>query len=198
MLHKLRSALVAPGRDRFRGEVEVDECYVGGKEEGQIGRGAVAKQIVVGAVELLRWIDGKSGEKRIRCGRIRLEVIPDVTGETLRKFVVTNVAKGTIVVTDGWKGYSFVGKAGFKHLVRGIASEEEKLPHFHRVISNMKTWLKGTYHGGVQSKHLPAYLNEFTFRFNRRFLKGKGFNRALGLSTELTAPTYDELYGEDL
>lgn len=194
MLHKLRSALVAPGRDRLRGEVEIDECYIGGKEEGCIGRGAVTKQIVVGAIELVRWNDSKSGKPRVRCGRVRLEAIPDVSGATLRKFVIANVAKGTKVITDGWPGYSFAKKSGFKHEVQVSGIESESMPNFHRVISNLKTWLKGTFHGRVQSKHLPAYLNEFTFRFNRRFLKGKGFNRALGLSTELTAPTYDELY----
>ena len=196
MLHKLRSALVAPGRDRLRGEVEIDEGYVGGKEEGNIGRGAVSKQIVVGAVERIRWIDPKSGKRRVRCGRIRLEAIPDVAGATLRKFVVGNVAKGTKVLTDGWTGYSFVKKAGFKHSVQVRVDEKESMPHFHRVISNLKTWIKGTYHGAVQPKHLQSYLNEYTFRFNRRFLKGKGFNRALGLSTELSGPTYDDLYAD--
>ena len=198
MLHKLRSALVAPGRDRLRGEVETDESYVGGKEEGCIGRGSVEMQIVVGAVELIRWHDARSGKPRVRCGRIRLEAIPDASGATLRKFVVANVAKGTKVVTDGWKGYSFAQRAGYKHTVPVRVDESESLPHFHRVISNLKTWLMGTFHGGVQPKHLQAYLNEFTFRFNRRNLQGKAFNRALGPPTDSVAPTYDDLYAGDL
>lgn len=197
MLHKLRSALVAPGRDRLRGEVEVDEGYIGGKEEDCIGRGAIDKQIVAGAVEIVRWVDAKTGKPRIRCGRVRLEAIPDVTGATLRKFVVTNVAKGTKVITDGLSSYSFVKKAGFKHVVQSGGAKSDSLPYFHRVISNLKTWLKGTFHGRVEPKHLQAYLNEFTFRFNRRFLKGKAFNRALGLATEAISPTYDELYAVD-
>lgn len=197
MLHKLRSALVAPGRDRLRGEVEIDEGYVGGKEENCIGRGAIDKQIVVGAVEIVRWNDARSGKPRKRCGRIRLETIPDVSGATLRKFVVANVAKGTKIITDGWTSYSFVKKAGFKHEVLVGRAKDDTMPNFHRVISNLKTWLKGTFHGRVEPKHLQAYLNEFTFRFNRRFLKGKAFNRALGLATELTSPTYDELYDKD-
>lgn len=196
MLHKLRSALVAPGRDRLRIEVEVDEGYIGGKEEDCIGRGAIDKEIVVGAVEIIRWVDGKSGKPRVRCGRIRLEAIPDVTGATLRKFVLANVAKGTKVITDGLSSYSFVRKAGFTHEVQKGGAEADSLPHFHRIISNLKTWLKGTFHGRVEPKHLQAYLNEFTFRFNRRFYKGKAFNRALGLATEFTSPTYEELYAE--
>jgi len=196
MLHKLRSALVAPGRDRLRIEVEVDEGYIGGKEEDCIGRGAIDTEIVVGAVEIIRWVDGKSGKPRVRCGRIRLEAIPDVTGATLRKFVLANVAKGTKVITDGLSSYSFVRKAGFTHEVQKGGAEADSLPHFHRFISNLKTWLKGTFHGRVEPKHLQAYLNEFTFRFNRRFYKGKAFNRALGLATEFTSPTYEELYAE--
>lgn len=196
MLHKLRSALVAPGRDRLRVEVEIDEGYIGGREEDCIGRGAIDKQIVVGAVEIIRWVDNKTGKQRSRCGRIRIEAIPDVSGATLRKFVVANVAKKTKVITDGLSSYSFVRKAGFIHEVQRGGAEADSLPHFHRIISNLKTWLKGTFHGRVEAKHLQAYLNEFTFRFNRRYYKGKAFNRALGLATETTSPTYGELYAE--
>ncbi len=108
--------------------------------------------------------------------------------------VPTLNAKGAKIISDGWTGYSFLSSSGFQHEVSPKSDKDKHLPHFHRVISNLKTWLKGTYHGGMQPKHFPAYLNEFTFRFNRRFLPGKGFNRALGLATELESPTYQELY----
>lgn len=194
MLHKLRSALVAPGRDKLHGEIEVDEGYIGGKEEGCIGRGAMKKQIVVGAVEVLRWVDPETDEKRVRCGRVRLQVIKNVTGCTLKKFIKANAEKGATIITDGWRGYSSLNKTGYNHKVQLKANEEDALQKFHRVFSNLKTWLKGTFHGGTQAKHLQAYLNEFTFRFNRRYLPGNGFNRALGLAMEMDGPTYEDLY----
>lgn len=197
MLHKLRAALVAPGRDRLRGEIEIDEGYVGGREEGRVGRGAETKQLVVGAVELINWIDAKSARPRVRCGRVRLQVIPDASSESLGAFVTANVAKGSKVHTDGWSGYQFLAQARYKHAIQQQAKGAEALPHFHRVISNLKTWLKGTYHGRMQPKHLQAYLNEFTFRFNRRFQPDRGFTRALGLVVEMEGTTYDELYASE-
>lgn len=194
MLHKLRSALVAPGRDKLHGEVEVDEGYIGGPEEGCIGRGVMKKQIVIGAIETLKWVSPKTGEVRVRCGRVRFQVIKNVGGSTLEKFVKANAEKGATIFTDGWKGYSSLKKVGFKHEIQSKADEKDALPKFHRVFSNLKTWLKGTFHGGMQAKHLQAYLNEFAFRFNRRFLPGNGFNRALGLAMEMDGPTYEELY----
>lgn len=194
MLHKLRSALVAPGRDRLHGEVEVDEGYIGGKEEGRIGRGVEKKQIVIGAVELVRWIDGKSGKARIRSGRIRFQIVPNVQGKTLKSFVNGHVERGSKIVTDGWRGYSFLPGDGYEHAPKKHAEEDDCLPHFHRVFSNLKSWLQGTFHGNMGEKHLQAYLNEFTFRFNRRYLPGNGFNRALGLAVEMKGPTYQELY----
>lgn len=196
MLHKIRSALVVPGRDRLQGEVELDECYVGGKEEGRTGRGAEKKQIVIGGVELVRWQEPKSGRLRVRCGRIRLEVAPDESGRTLKKFAHSHIARGATVLTDGWRGYSFLPRTGYKHVIVDAEERDQNLPHFHRVVSNLKTWLMGTYHGGVQAKHLQAYLDEFTFRFNRRFMKGGAFDRALGLSMGTSAPTYEDLYAK--
>lgn len=194
MLHKLRTALVAPERDKLHGEIEVDEGYVGGKEEGRIGRGAEKKQLVVCAVELIRWNEKQTKASRIRCGRVRLQTIPDASGSTLEGFVKLNTARGSKVFTDGWSGYSFLEENGFQHEVRVQKRSDEPLKYVHRIISNFKTWLKGTYHGNMGEKHLQAYLNEYVFRFNRRFSQGKGFNRALGLAMELSGPTYEELY----
>lgn len=161
-LKKLRAAMVDPARKPLQGEVEVDESYVGGKEKGVRGRLTKKKAIVVCAVENT----GKG------FGRIRLQVIGDVTQASLGAFVNDNVEGGATTITDGWKGYNTLGKAGFKHLQTVIskskASASQVLPGVHRVFSLLKRWLLGTHQGVVSAKHLQSYLDEFTFRFNRR------------------------------
>ena len=197
MLHKLRSALVAPSRELLLNEVEVDEAYIGGEEEGRPGRGSEKKILVVCAVELVRWIDKKTGEERVRSGRIRLRSILNASSSSLVLFVKENVAVGSIVHTDGWPGYSPLPKGEYDHrpVVQGQGKEAVYMPHVHRIFSNLKTWLLGTYHGGVQEKHMQAYLNEFVYRFNRRYWRGPAFNRALDLVTKAECwPTYDSLY----
>ena len=183
MLHKLRAALVKEGREKLRGTVEIDESYIGGKEAGPGGRGARGKAIVAAAVE----VRGRAA------GRVRLRKIPDVTAHALEDFVKENVELGSVVATDGWAGYRGLDKAGYQHAtIPGSASE--KLPHVHRVFSNLKTWLIGTHHG-VSIQHLPAYLNEYTFRFNRRKTPMAAFQTSLGLIAERRGPTYKGLYG---
>ena len=179
MLHKLRSAMVRGGRGRLSGTVEVDETYIGGEEEGKRGRGAGGKVIVAGAVDLR----GKYAN------RVRLAVIPDVTQNTLTRFVKSNIVEGSIVKTDDWLGYNKINQEGYKHSV------STDLVHIHRVFSNLKTWLLGTHHGAVRKQHLQAYLNEYTFRFNRRKTPMAGFQTVLGLSGVRLGPTYKGLYG---
>jgi transposase-like protein len=178
MLHKLRAAMVRAGRDRLSGIVEVDETYIGGKEAGPPGRGAKGKVIVAGAVDI----------RDKYANRIRLRVIPNVTGDTLTGFVKANVQEGSSVNTDDWRGYSRLNAAGYRHIVA------LELPHIHRVFSNLKTWLLGTHHG-VSPQHLQAYLNEYVFRFNRRGTPMAAFQTVLGLAKERIGPTYKELYG---
>ena len=226
MLHKLRSALVAPDREKQKNEVEVDECYIGGPEEGKPGRAKGEKSLVVVAVEVVRWID-TSGRKpgrhatqydtegppeyqersqadgapvpRKRAGRVRITVVPDARSETLLSWIESNIAKGTKIYTDGWKGYNGLGTRGYNH-IRTLQSHNghktgQWLPLVHLLISNLKRWLTGTHKGAVRSKHLQAYLNEFTFRFNRRFWRGPAFLRALGLAVNVNNwPQYDTLY----
>ena len=197
MLHKLRSALVAPGRDLLRSEVEVDEAYIGGEEEGVSGRGTQRKALVVCAVELVRWITEKTEKQRTRAGRVRLVVIPDASANSLVPFVQHSVRRGAIVHTDGWPGYVALTKEGYDHrpVVQGKGKDAKYMPHVHRIFSNLETWLLGTYHGRVIGKHLQAYLNEYTFRFNRRFSRGAAFHRALCLAVQANdRPTYDSLY----
>jgi transposase-like protein len=187
MLHKLRRAMVRPNREALRDEVEVDEAYVGGPEEGlRGGRQLVQKALVVGAVE----VRGRAS------GRIRLQVVPDASGRSLTGFVRAHVAPEAIVHTDGWQGYAPLTGLGYRHRPRTQGTPkraEEILPRIHRVFGNLETWLRGTHHG-VGLKHMPAYLDEFTFRFNRRRTPMAAFQTLLGLGSQRMPTTYKELY----
>lgn len=166
-LQKLRTAMVRPGRDRLSGTVEVDETLIGGSQSGKRGRGAEGKELVLIAVE--------QTEKRF--GRIRLKHIADASGPTLEKTVSEMVAPGSTVRTDGWCGYSKLGKKGYVHIV--VAHDEQEpgedpTPLAHRIASLLKRWLLGTHQGGQQFSYLHYYLDEFTFRFNRRTSRSRG------------------------
>ena len=189
LLQKLRLAMVRVGRERLAGLVEIDEAYVGGEEEGVRGRQLERKCLVVVAVEL----DGDS------VGRIRLRHVPDASGESLGGFVRDRVEPGSTVHTDGWKGYVGLQAAGYRHEVTVTQSDAEiieaEFPHVHLVISLLKRWLTGTHHGSVGAKHLQLYLDEFTFRFNRRKSRyvGKIFYRLAEQVNLLPTTTYKEL-----
>jgi transposase-like protein len=181
MLHKVRSTLVAPGRELLHSEVEVDETFVGGKDPDRDGRGG-DKALVVGGVEIIPFTELKTGKVRNRSGRIRLRVVANASANSLAGFVEQEVEPGAIVHTDGWDGYRRLKRSGYHHnrIVQGKGREAIPiLPHIHRVFSNLKTWLLGTHHGRIEQKYLQAYLNEYTFRFNRRFWPGPAFLRAL-------------------
>ena len=181
MLHKVRSTLVSPERELLHREVEVDETFVGGKDPDQDGRGG-DKALVVGAVEVIPFTELKTGKVRQRSGRIRLRVVTNASANSLAGFVEQEVEPGAIVHTDGWDGYRRLKRSGYHHnrIVQGKGREAIPiLPHIHRVFSNLKTWLLGTHHGRIEQKYLQAYLNEYTFRFNRRFWRGPAFLRAL-------------------
>lgn len=166
-LHKLRRAMVRPGRDQLNGLVEVDETYVGGPEKTP-GRGAETKTLVAIAVE-----------KRGRTlGRTRMAVVSEPTRDELRGFVERCVAPGSTVRTDGWQSYRTLKYRGYRHervlQQRSLEEPSELLPGVHRLASLLKRWLLGTHHGGVSRAQLPYYLDEFTFRFNRRKSKARG------------------------
>jgi len=130
-------------------------------------------------------------------GRLRIQVVPNREQATLSGFVQSAVLSGSVVRTDGWTGYDPLTAAGFNHVplvVRGDQSvTEAHLPIIHIVFGNLDSWLLGTHHG-VSPKHLQAYLNEFAFRFNRRFWPMAAFDAVLGLGLKLRGPTYDDLY----
>ena len=161
-MHKLRRAMVRPGRDRLIGEIEIDETYVGGPEEGKRGREIEKKSIVVVAAE-------KNGRG---IGRIRLRRVKDVSAESLLDFIRETVEPGATIHTDGWKGYAGLPIAGYKHRVAFVSGGDEQahevMPRVHNVAALLKRWLLGTLQGGVQQQHLDYYLDEFTFRFNKR------------------------------
>jgi transposase-like protein len=189
-LHKIRTAMVSPNRSKLSGVVEVDETYIGSEEnEGKRGRGTENKSLVAVAVEVIN-------DKKL--GRVRLSVIPDVSGQSLKEFVLNNVEVGSIVITDGWSSYSFVSASGFTHMVthkKDVQSKDEMLPHVHMIISLLKRWLLGTHQGAVSEKHLQAYLNEYVFRFNRRKSAKRGllFYRLLENAMLVSPITQDEL-----
>ena len=167
-LHKLRRAMVRPGRDRLTGRVEVDETYVGGPEEGVPGRAAEAKALVVIAAQE----DGR------RIGRIRMRRIPDASSQSLHRFLEDSIEPGSVIHTDGWQGYSGLEAKGYPHDVTILAGRKETalelLPRVHWVVSSLKRWLFGTHQGAVSPEHLDYYLDEFTFRFNRRTSRSRG------------------------
>ena len=160
-LHKFRRVMVRPGRDNLSGVVEVDETYIGGKKPGKRGRGAEGKMIVLVAVE-------DKGDEGI--GRIRLLHVPDASAQSLHPFIKNVVQKGSMIRTDDWLGYEGIEKLEYRRSI--VSSEDTKLAHL--VISLLKRWILGTYQGSVRPTHLSYYLDEFTFRFNRRSSKARG------------------------
>ena len=165
-LHKLRRAMVRPGRDRLAGTVEVDETFIGGERSGKRGRGAAGKTLVVIAAQAV-------GTK---IGRIRLARVASASGNHLEAAVSQAVEPGSTVRTDGWGGYNGLNDLGYEHeVIRSTpAVGENLLPLAHRVASLLKRWLLGTHQGAVQPEHLDYYLDEFTFRFNRRTSGSRG------------------------
>jgi len=165
MLHKLRRAMVRPGRDRLRGVVEVDETYWGGEEKGVVGRLTQDKALIVVAAE----------EDGAKIGRIRLRRIPDLTKDSLHRFIGDFVDPGSTIRTDGLSAY--LGLEGYAHdrqVQRRQPEGEHLLPRVHRVVSLLKRWMMGTHQGAIAQDYLDYYLDEFTFRFNRRTSKSRG------------------------
>jgi len=160
--------MVRPGRSLLSGKIEVDETYIGGEEEGVRGRQIEGKSLVVVAAE----------EVRNGIGRIRLGQVADASGKSLHGFIMESVVPGSELHTDDWKGYHGIDKKGYGHKITNVSKSQqaahELLPRVHRVASLVKRWLLGTHQGAVSNEHLQGYLNEFTFRFNRRTSAHRG------------------------
>ena len=190
-LHKMRRAMVRPGRDKLGGIVEVDETLVGGEDRGgKRGRGAGRKYIVVIALEI---------REPIGYGRVRMKRVSDFYHSSLIPFVQGVVKTGSEVRTDSWKGYNDLAKLGFMHKKINVSATGDPahvlMPGVHRISSLLKRWLLGTHQGAVSGKHLDYYLDEHTFRFNRRTSKARGmlFYRLLQQSVATGPFSYKEI-----
>jgi transposase-like protein len=191
-LQKLRVAMVRPGRDRLSGIIEVDETYIGGEKPGKRGRGAGGKALVMVAAQ----------ENEGHIGRIRLCRVPDASAESLSQAVQDTVEPGSMVRTDGWGGYGQLTSLGYVHAVVRETGEvgENLLPLAHRAASLLKRWLLGTHQGAVRASHLDYYLDEFTFRFNRRTSgsRGKLFYRLVQQAVQVQPVKGTDLRGRAL
>ena len=187
LLHKLRAAMVRPGRDRLIGPVEVDETYIGGPRSGKRGRGAEGKTLVIVAVE----------DKGKRPGRIRLHKVKDASAQSLIPAVKESVEPGREVRTDDWNGYSKLSVSGYEHtIIRKTADVGENLlPLANLVVSLLKRWLQGTHQGAPTPSYLDYYLDEFVFRFNRRTSRSRGllFYRLVQQAVSLSPVTASDI-----
>lgn len=167
-LHKFRRAMVVPERDQLSGIVEADESYVGGAEAEIRGRKTLKKAIVAIAVEI----------NDDRLGRIRLRMVPNVGRKALTGFLSDVVVPGSVIRTDGWEGYRPLKDMGYRHEVTVLSQSPKPahvvMPSVHLVFSLLKRWILGTFQGGIAREHLPYYLDEYTFRFNRRASRARG------------------------
>jgi transposase-like protein len=181
--------MVRPGRDKLKGTVEVDEAFIGGKQSGnKRGRGTDNKVLVAIAVE----IDGK------KIGRVRFGVIPDASAESLEGFIKNTVEKNSAIITDGRRGYGRIKELGYIHKVseKNIkGGDDHMLPNAHLVISLLKRWIMGTLQGSLSEQHMKYYLDEYTFRFNRRASasRGKLFYRLVEQASEIKPVIYNEI-----
>ena len=194
MLHRLRSVLVRPGRERLTGRVEVDETFIGGEEPGLRGGRQKGKKSLVGVAVEVREPKG--------FGRCRMTILPDASAASLHPFVTGHVAPGATVITDAWQGYSGIEAVGYtreRHSQRAARQRGQDpfglLPGVHRIASLAKRWLLGTHQGSVDDAHLQAYLDEFVFRFNRRTSRSRGlvFHRVLDLAVGHEPVRYRDL-----
>lgn len=166
-LHKLRTLMVFPNRDKLSGKVEIDETFVGGVAEGKRGRGSENKSLVVIAIEVL-----PKGT-----GRVRLKIIPTAEGKHLLQFIRENVELGACIITDGWSGYAQLERKGYEHIKQRqiiATNNEEMLPNVHRIAALLKRWLLGTHQNYTSHERLQKYLDEFAFRYNRRRSNSRG------------------------
>ena len=190
MVHELRRAMVRPGREKLRGTIEVDETYWGAPGEGASGRRTFTKALVAIAAEAVPDTDRA-------VGRVRLARISDITRASLHGFIRESIEPGSTVVTDGLQAYRSMN--AYRHerrvQVSQDAGEEQLLPRVHRVASLLKRWLLGTHHGAIGHAHVDDYLNEFTFRFNRRTSasRGKFFYRLAQQAVQVDPAPYDTL-----
>ncbi len=159
-MQKLRTAMVRPGRDRLAGTIEVGLTYLGAHKPGKRGRGASGKVLVVVVVQDL-------GN---RIGRIRLRRIRNASADSLATVICEEVEPGSRVFTDGWRAFGGLAELGYRHVVvpKEGGPGETALPLVNRVAHLIDQWLLKSHQVAVRPSYLDYYLDEFTFRFNRR------------------------------
>ena len=192
-LHKLRRAMVRPGRDLLKGRVEVDETFVGGEEANVAGRQTERKSLVMVAAE----------ENGRGIGRIRLGRVDAATKANLYQFIQHSIEPGSAVHTDGLNAYRGLEAIGYEHDVTVLQNENDPaaavrlLPRVHRVAALVKRWILGTHQGRISPEHLDYYLDEFTFRFNRRKSRSRGklFYRLLQQAVQVAPAPYNSIVG---
>lgn len=194
--------MVRPGRDKIGAEspIELDIVYVGGKARSGV-QGKTDQTPVIIAVEIRRreTLDQKTGKvtKRALAGRVRLQALPDKSAASVDGFVKDCVEPAAFIVSDDGAEFTNLLDLGYDHHPTPMRGDRAKmdscLPMISRVTANLKTWIDGTFHG-VGKHHLQTYLNEFMFRFNRRFYRAVSFRTLLGLGVLHAAVTYDEVY----
>jgi len=181
LLHKLRIAMIRSDREPLSGIVEIDEVYIGGfGEGGKRGRGSENKQLVVIAVQLEKIETDKPHDplRDYRLAKIRTKCIENASKEELHSFIKENIAPGSTLIRDSWTGYDGIDQFGYISEIYKTSkanSENEKLPHVHLAISLIKRWILGTYQGSIDEDHLQTYLEEYTFRFNRKSSHSRGW-----------------------
>ena len=190
-LHKMRRAMVRPGRDRLSGNVEVDETFVGGNEhDGKRGRGAERKSLAVIAIEV---------HEPKGFGRVRMQRIPDASENSLIPFVCNSVQPGSTILTDSWRGYNALLKHGYTHRKVNLSDSDDPahvvMPGVHMISSLLKRWILGTLQGSFSDKHLDYYLDEYPFRFNRRTSSARGLlvYRLLQQAVMISPVTYKQI-----
>jgi transposase-like protein len=193
MLAKFRAAIGAADKAKLSGAVEVDEWFHGGVAKG--GAALTGKHLVAAAVE--RGPDGNG------YGRVRLGVVASRSAFDLRKFIRANVEAGSRIITDGLSAYQSA-VAGYTHEARNESAPDADpahtlLPGVHRVFSRCDRWLLGTHQGGVRAEHLPEYLDEFAFRWNRRNARNRGlvFMRLMEHAVGASPVAYRDLVRTD-
>lgn len=204
LIHKLRAVMVRPNRDKIGAEwpVEMDIIFVGGKHKSGV-QGKTDKAHVIIAVEIRRReIRDPRTRKIIQrglAGRIRLlQLQPKKSAAAVDKFANDCIAPGAIIVSDDGSEFTNLRALGYAHQPIATRHDRSKmdahLPMVSTVTANVKTWIDGTFHG-ISKQHMQSYLNEFMFRFNRRFYRQMSFRTLLGLGALQTSQTYQELYG---
>lgn len=200
ILHRLRRAMVRPGRDLLQGFVEVDETFLALTDRknpiSALGRKSnTTKALVAIAVEMLQ----PKG-----FGRIRIRQIKQCNSQNIIPFVKDSVCLGAEIHSDGNPSYNSIEDHGYKHRktvhLGSPTPAHISMPGVHRVAALLQRWLMGTHHGAVQPGQLDFYLDEFVFRFNRRKSRSRGlfFYRLLQQAIITGPVTYDSIAGRNI